>query len=1043
MKHSTELLDPRNHDLAVLRGLPSADDLTPISAAVVIGIGGSGIQTISRLRASILASRPDQAAISQVQFVGIDSVRSGFQKPALPENVSLGPGEYVNLTEAGFDPAKEVKFGLGNDEQLAAFWQPNYQPPSGHATLGLKHERMLGHLAFHKSRGPITSLIHRAINRALALSGAIGKGGQAPVGFQIPVVVVNSCAGGTGSSGFLEVVHAIWEASSSYNLRPEIRAFTFLPDVFETAVAAGPLGPAAAEAQKSNAYAYFRELDHFLTSPQNLSEMLGLPVPTTLDEGELLKQVTLLGSMLGSQGSVIRIPDIYEITAEALYHMLMTNLGRPLITVDGVNVDRALQTRDLWGKPRPYCSLGVARVVYPRTTLEFHLYNRYVHLLLREGFLARPSDLESTVRSDEVTRSLSETIRGFDAEVRSIEPDEDITRLLLLSQLTLEALELRPEASEAQERVNDVKTLSLPVRRSVERLCRERSVELTAELEEKVISGVFDTGQGVPFAEEAIRQLAQAARSRLADVQNSAGVSAKGRTSAELSVEEQMKKLRVANARKLHEQLFAQIEGLLGRGATEADIATDLGSAIQGWVDAIYNGERLRAAERALSGVVELLDRLLRELGNAQGLLNQMASDARTLWEGDELKGKDAGPLATTTFVPHDVIPEVDYCQLAVDAFEEVLSENRDHLNGDRLAELVRRWRAEAGNRGIFSLGADSNNERRRAEDTLTKVIISEGRLRALEKDGEPRLPRSLAEVSDATTLSHAIQGLHSLSREVLWTWIPSKYQSEGTDTTHSVVSTSIAHPQSLSEPIHAVVGSPDESVITSDEEQAVALSVEWAVPIHALTQIPVWRRRYETTLAASLDDPAKNPPPHIDKRFAKELDELVPKYFAVETAAELAAVALVFSNVYRAEFSGGSGPIVAAFDQTRRAPAAPMVGLSSDARWILADIELENDRFKVDGDPTSLEDASYEKLVAHFGSDPSSRHLAQSVRTWLAANYGFGGLAGHVDDFAESLEPAIDAAKGNPSEIETLRLLLDELSDWQAELGRMALRVE
>src|SRR4051794_17248532 len=93
-----------------------------VSTAVVIGLGGSGIQTVARVRSAVHADRPDQAARPSIRFLGIDAVDPTKQNPPLPPGVQLGPGEFMNLTEVPFDAATFIKSQLQADPLLKTWW---------------------------------------------------------------------------------------------------------------------------------------------------------------------------------------------------------------------------------------------------------------------------------------------------------------------------------------------------------------------------------------------------------------------------------------------------------------------------------------------------------------------------------------------------------------------------------------------------------------------------------------------------------------------------------------------------------------------------------------------------------------------------------------------------------------------------------------------------------------------------------------------------------------------------------------------------------
>src|SRR5690348_3964009 len=102
------------------------DDIPDLSIGVVIGVGGSGIQTVSRIRAAIQAKRPDAAAAPSVEFLGVDAVDLGKQNPPLPPGVNLGPRQMYNLTEAVFDASEYIRLIGGGSSALSEWWDHSF-----------------------------------------------------------------------------------------------------------------------------------------------------------------------------------------------------------------------------------------------------------------------------------------------------------------------------------------------------------------------------------------------------------------------------------------------------------------------------------------------------------------------------------------------------------------------------------------------------------------------------------------------------------------------------------------------------------------------------------------------------------------------------------------------------------------------------------------------------------------------------------------------------------------------------------------------------
>ena len=283
-----------------------------------------------------------------MHHVLFEQVPSAIQ-PRYRDGVSLDVGEFFNVTEDPFQASVYVRGQLSTDTYLQQWWDPDYQPPMGPITEGLKRERMLGRLAFHRVRQDLITKIGHAMSGAISISEHLGTGGEAKGLPTIPVYIACSSAGGTGSSGFLEVVFAVWQAAQSGGYYPEIRAFIYLPSVFRNAVTKAPGGLVAAKAQEANTYAFFREVDHFCRFSSHLGRYFGRPYENggpDIPDGDLLKQVYVIDNTLRGKTEISSIGDMYEIAAEAMYHFTLTNVGMPLVGVDATNTDRALADLD-------------------------------------------------------------------------------------------------------------------------------------------------------------------------------------------------------------------------------------------------------------------------------------------------------------------------------------------------------------------------------------------------------------------------------------------------------------------------------------------------------------------------------------------------------------------------------------------------------------------------------------------------------------------------------------------------------------------------
>lgn len=905
-----------------VRGL-GGHQLRPVSSAVVIGLGGSGIQCVSRIRSAVMADRIDQHARDAIAFLGIDAVDDKGQKPPLPPGVDLG-ADYINLQ--GFNPAAYLKGQKPNDPFLQSWWDDGYKVPSGPMNEGLKRERMLGRLCFHKDAATIRTRIAQAMTSAARVrSDYVAEGDPGDVGAEIPVYLVSSCAGGTGSSGFLEVVLAIHAAAKGLSLTPKIRAFILLPGVFVNEVLRQQLGETAAQAQRANAYGFFKELDHFLVKSSELPPMMGMR-EIEIEDGELIHQVYLFDSNLGSSGVIAKVTDIYEIVSESIYQFLFSEMGRALIGVDGVNVERILTELDAFRKPRRYCSLGLGRVVFPGDTFRNHLIMWWCDWMVRQGFLRTPTTVElTTLRDSERVTRLVDSIDTLLGRATSGQFDDAVRSFLDRGREAPRALEARHDLASAEELFvelqKDAAEVSAAVRRELETL-RPRLVN---ELEDLIEGSVFADGASVPIAREIVKHVEKGARERLSHATDALNAQIAMKESSFQRVEERLEALAEASSRNLLEKAVAAIVAVFSdETLTLPESAEMVGNAIKDWTQAVHGSELAQARHDFLAQACRRIEGLRLEMERAHERLVELAGQAKSQWERDDLLGKDAGPEATTVLVPKDSQPEVEWSALSKASRRDISEEHADRLSGDLMREFLDRWIAESLTRGFFDFGSEDRVAAMNAERSLLASLERDAvqfGLGALDDDGNPvsRLPVDLLDAArqlgEEQRLHTAVEGLERLSRNVCWAWEPGNFHLPPGDNERRAdllprVTTGVAAHASMAELVDAEFPEQASRAQFPDPERVIALSCEWGVPVHCLPVVASWRTDYELFVARRKrqrkDGVSIEPPNHIDKRF-EQFKDLVPEYFQPEEAAPRFARAVLIAAALEADTTKSS----------------------------------------------------------------------------------------------------------------------------------------
>lgn len=889
----------------------SVPDVLPISQAVVIGLGGTGIQTISRVKSMVEGNFPEASATSSLVFLGVDAVTQDSQEPPLPKGIRLDDSEFFNLTEELFEPSLLVKQEASYESHLHRWYDFSKRLPVGPLGDGLKQDRMLGRLAYYRVGKRLEDRIETAFRKASGItadgvhSGSVGK---VSGGFRPRVFLVSSMCGGTGSSGFLDVVYRVWKASMQFGVSPEIKAFLYMPGIFEEETARKSVNPFAEKLNlRANGYAFLRELDHFISNSDDLWKNVAVPddeFPVTIPEENLLKQVFLVDSQLTSGMFVNEITDTYEVTASAIYQLLMTHIGKQM-TVSGTNVDRLLLEKDGHGKRRIYCGLGVASITYPGDTLRRNLIYRFADWMVRnrlmEGFrnIAGSAELAERVRQHTEPQKLVKTLTNLHTEATEFVEDDDISAYRKLFETATDQL----AADNSDEAVTRIVGTAKNGRARVVNIYRRQfdghNARVIGKLMDVVVDEALRIGESVPFLTEmmdySIAQLEvkrEEARASFTKYQGAIKQREEEVDEAEMSL---------SGATGFRRWL----------GRRDA-AAKELGQAIKAYGNATLESVKAEASESFFSGAIQILQRLHRELGRAEQALNDEALQLSEEWHSDELIGKDAGPRSLTVFIPSDILPEVEDSGFAKQAFARVRSEVEQIPSETLLKDLYRNWTESKRGRGPFDLGSSNGDQALSSRSALVEQLGELARRYALQVGmqeetvaGESTaddlyLPRSLRDAANrmdqGDSLDRGLFTAKALSGQVLLPVSTEKMRTEVAPTSTTMVSC----PKSLRERVNKQFPNVDRTGVYewADEERIQLFVTQWGASAHAINSVSTWKAAYEDSIRSGADEQRLNP--HISRKWADELDPLEPSYEDRGMAADSVVQALLTGRLLK-----------------------------------------------------------------------------------------------------------------------------------------------
>lgn len=888
-------LQPDGTGQAAPHGAPIVGRL---STAVVIGVGGSGIQTVSRLKSRIYGSRVDAQATPSISFLGIDAVPQNRQEPPLPDGVELSPVEFYNVTEVAFDAGLFLQH-RGDDPEITSWWDRARTVPKGPLTDGLMADRMLGRLAFYQRGAEVADKVTSAVRSAIEINRqrmAAGHGGQGQAITAPKIYVVGSSCGGTGSAALLEVLYCIWSATAAQAMVPDITVFTYLPGVFEPAISSASHSRVEENSNlRANAYAFFRELDHFIQNSSQLSSAISHSnqlLDPQLDDGALVKQVFLMDSMVPGVGVITEIGDIYEMTAEAMFQFLMTDAGDRTMSVNAAN-NPVLGQLDGHRKRRIYCGLLVGSALYPGDTIRFHLANRFYEYWLRETLLRRPYDLPEVVAGSESNLALRNMIDGLDHELRESKVPQALNLVISAASDAPQTLSADWSTDAAFNVVGHIKAdLGEGLNQYSRDLIQKRR-SLVAKAERIIIESALDAAESVGFCEELLRSVGRHVSDQRRDLESAlAAVQLEvgqwpGRIDSALSA------LAAVGGR-----WWANVPLLSSRMRADAE---QLGHGLRRWVEDEVLVVKLREQTALAKALMQTLGRLEARLGKSQRALESMAEQASRNWHQDSLLGKDRNPPAVTAFVPSDIMPQVEGCRLNLDIFAEVTKRLDDRRSdfAPMMTRLYTNWRNRAPE-ALFALGSRVQDQVQNSEAALVdelaelaeELVLERGKVG--EEDGDHRrylVPRSLEEaaklVDGGTSLEKALASLQGVSNTVA---LPLQTEKMKVNVPPSAT-TIVVRPATLQEQIdHRFPATASQLSIVDgvDPEKVVTLNMLWGASMHAVSVVAQWEADYRRLLQRMGEDNGqKRMHLHCDwLTLEGPLTQLVPVYFDPQLAA-------------------------------------------------------------------------------------------------------------------------------------------------------------
>lgn len=261
-------------------------ELPYIKPAIVIGLGGSGVKTVARLKKRMdtwaesfaktysVNRKSETMPAEEIEFTVRNALRdfteyltidtiSFLNLPQEDKEIEgvLGVDDY--LYAGGFNPVTYISRQYVGDENLQRWWDNDFHPPFAWIDDGARRFRMLGRLALYRVKEDFHNKLTKKIAKVVSLRKDLVNLGLIHATEEhlneILVYIVSGSNGGTGSGMLFDIVfHAFSAVREAGDLLPKIRIVVISPRIY--LMKAIQSGSGLNNALSANAYAFFQSL---------------------------------------------------------------------------------------------------------------------------------------------------------------------------------------------------------------------------------------------------------------------------------------------------------------------------------------------------------------------------------------------------------------------------------------------------------------------------------------------------------------------------------------------------------------------------------------------------------------------------------------------------------------------------------------------------------------------------------------------------------------------------------------------------------------
>jgi methyl-accepting chemotaxis protein len=830
--------------------------VSTVRPTVVIGLGGSGVKAVTRLKWRIqqfyrgpgFENERRSIAFLVMDTLSYDHIRDEDPKAAPFIYRAISKDDYIYL--GGFNPGQYLQEQLSLSQDLQNWWDTRYNPPQVVIEDGAKRVRQLGRLALYRNKERVRTSIRNALNDVVTIHASLVNEGKVR-GLEegkeenVYFYIFSGTCGGTGSGIVLDVVYMCYALAAEMGRIPIIRLVLFMPSLFIEEARKKPRGESLARAYEANAYAFFKELQYLVEAGNTIINwrldarerqgMDPLPYPGWKPNRIYLIDREIAGKMIG----VGEFDQLYTLAADYIFQAIVTPIGFNLEGAQATNIDDALDSRSC-GRPNAFSSAGISYIVYPSKTIARSLSSR----LLKEtlDYLGRTfSDEEKKKipeKAQDIYSSLEEFLNPYRIDERLISGIERFVNAIPDGDSLIREKEQRKtSAYDLLRKTEEIgENQEIEGKRNVDSNFENFKDDALREVRRKLKEEVQRL---IPYGFEMVKGVLSYLRNRVREARSENIPDSPSQ--AERDAKEAIEDVSKLEGKWLVWKKEKKIERKVKLVAEKVREETDL--TIRG-----YAAEKRNAY---LIEIIQLIDEFLDRVRQIQGVLVSLRDEMDIHWRNTTPEYDEATVSITTQLVPFALTPEkletlYKESAVKVEEFAKVLMDSQN----DKLMEA------------FWNLG--SAQESKDAFETFLKEAFR----KCIEQIGNPWLSKKVTDVilnnwggqSDIfrNTYGQNLLMLSDPSWNLDLTRIP---QAEQRVTPSNPVCAYVedGFPRSDYLP-QGLQGDP----FPGDPRMIVVLRSEHAAPLFAVRGIMLYREVYRQWLMRFQE--IGQPPPHINK---------------------------------------------------------------------------------------------------------------------------------------------------------------------------------